>query len=115
MRGEVYTINDKRLFAFGGGYSLDREYRKEGISWWPEENIQEEDRENADRNLDKFNHKVDYCITHTAPIDTVSRLAHNHPDAIRKKVMEELEITVLCGRGCKYFDSAACNSRLIAV
>lgn len=93
MRGEIYTINEKRIFTFGGGYSLDRERRTEGIDWWPEENIQETDRQNADNNLAVHNHKVDFCITHTAPIDTVGRLAYNHPGVIKKKVMEEFEIT----------------------
>ena len=93
MRGEVYDIDGKRFFTFGGGYSLDRERRTEGVDWWPEENIQEEDRKNAEKNLNECNHKVDYCITHTAPIDTVGRLAYNHPGVINKKVMEEFEMT----------------------
>lgn len=93
MRGEVYTIDDKQIFAFGGGYSLDRERRTEGIDWWPEENIQKENIINAENNLSECNHTVDYCITHTAPIATVDRLVYNHPKLLRKKVMEEFEIT----------------------
>lgn len=33
MHGEVFILNGKTFFAFGGGYSTDRVYRKEGISW----------------------------------------------------------------------------------
>lgn len=93
MRGEIYTINDKRIFTFGGGYSIDREIRTAGVDWWPEENISEADRQNADQNLDGNNHEVDYIISHTAPIKTVERLAYNHPGVIKKRVMEEFEIT----------------------
>lgn len=93
IKGEVFTINGKKIFVFGGGYSIDRERRTEGIDWWPEENISEADRQNADNNLARNEHKVDYCISHTAPIETVGRLAYNHPGVIKKRVMEEFEIT----------------------
>ena len=33
MRGEIYTIEQKTFFAFGGGHSQDFEYRKETKNW----------------------------------------------------------------------------------
>lgn len=32
-RGEIYTIEGKTFFCFGGAQSHDRAYRKEGVSW----------------------------------------------------------------------------------
>lgn len=93
MRGEVYTINEKHIFTFGGGHSFDITKRTKGIDWWPEENIREEDKINAEKNLGKFNHKIDFCITHTAPIKTVDELVRKYPKTKRKKGIEEFEIT----------------------
>ena len=35
MRGEIYTLEGKKLFVFGGGRSIDKAYRVPGRSWWP--------------------------------------------------------------------------------
>ena len=37
MRGQVFTLEEKKFFTFGGAYSIDKAYRTEGISWFPEE------------------------------------------------------------------------------
>lgn len=67
MRGEVYTINGKKIFTMGGAYSIDKAWRIEGKSWWKEEFPSQEEIDNAITNLinEKFN--VDYVFTHTAP------------------------------------------------
>lgn len=72
-RGEVYTIDDKKIFTFGGAASQDKLYRTEGISWWPEEVPNYKECQYALDNLEKHNNKVDYIITHTCP-DTVARI-----------------------------------------
>ena len=36
-RGEVYTIEGKTFFVFGGASSIDRMYRTPYVSWWPAE------------------------------------------------------------------------------
>lgn len=33
MRGEIYEIDGKKVFTFGGGYSLDRDFRVPGKTW----------------------------------------------------------------------------------
>ena len=33
MRGEIYDIDGKKIFCFGGGYSLDKDYRVPGRTW----------------------------------------------------------------------------------
>ena len=90
MRGEVFTIEDKKFFAFGGASShdihdgildyndedwreeakkLDKQgkymYRIKDLSWWEEELPNEEEIKNGLDNLKKENNKVDYIITHS--------------------------------------------------
>ena len=93
LRGEVFTVEDKTIFTFGGGYSLNRESLTEGIDWWPEENISESDRLNGDANLSAHDNKVDFCLSHTAPLNTVAALAYRYWGDIRLAVPEEFEIT----------------------
>jgi len=66
-RGEIYNIEEKSIFTFGGAYSVDKYLRTEGISWWPEEEFNEEERSNALINLETVNYKVDYVLTHAMP------------------------------------------------
>lgn len=66
MRGEVFTINNKRFFAFGGANSTDKEWRVEGKSWWKEECPSAEEMQYARDNLKKHDNKVDYILTHTS-------------------------------------------------
>jgi predicted phosphohydrolase len=65
--GEIYTIEDKTFFVFGGALSTDRKHRTEGENWWREEIASEQVQEYALENLHRNNLKVDYVITHTAP------------------------------------------------
>lgn len=71
--GEVYTINDKKFFVFGGALSTDRNNREEGFDWWREEVASEEIQEYALENLHLHNLQVDYVITHNAPKRIVSK------------------------------------------
>lgn len=72
MRGQVYEIEGKRIFVFGGAYSIDRNIRAEGRSWWPQEMPDDKEKEEAINNLNLVNWDVDYIITHAAPEDTMS-------------------------------------------
>ena len=88
MRGEIFDINDKKFFAFGGAKSHDiqdgilnldeeeriYEFRKRGayfrirdFSWWDLELPTGEEMEKGINNLEKVNYKVDYIITHCCP------------------------------------------------
>lgn len=88
MRGQVYEIAGNKIFTFGGAKSHDisggildptdekfhvkrKEYERDwvpyrikGISWWEEELPNQEELEEALRNLARYNNKVDYIITH---------------------------------------------------
>lgn len=67
MRGQVFDIDGVRFFTMGGAASHDKEYRKEGMSWWAAEMPSAEEYAEAERNLDRVDWKVDYVITHDAP------------------------------------------------
>jgi len=66
-RGEIYTINDKTFFCFGGAHSWDREYRTLGLSFWEEEVPNYEEMDYGLSNLEKHDYNIDYIITHTMP------------------------------------------------
>ena len=87
-RGQIFDIEGKKFFTFGGAAShdvqggiLNREdpefqqkkkraikqylpYRIEHESWWKEELPSEEEMEEGRRNLAAHDYKVDYVITH---------------------------------------------------
>jgi len=94
-RGQVFTIDDKKIFSFGGGRSIDKAFRKEGISWWREEMPSQEEYSEAIDNLNKNNWCVDYIITHTAPTSIIHTLETDH-DVYNKEnelsdFLEEIE------------------------
>lgn len=74
MRGQVFNINGTTFFTMGGAASIDKHFRKEGVSWWAEEMPSVEEYKAADKNLEKANFKVDYILTHTAPTSIVNQL-----------------------------------------
>lgn len=69
MRGEVFILNGKTFFTFGGGYSTDRSYRKEGVSWWKKELPTHQEVQHALHTLQNYQQKVDIILSHDAPRD----------------------------------------------
>lgn len=67
MRGEIFEIENKKIFVMGGAYSIDKELKQEVNRWWSEELPTSEEYAHAIRSLDDANWCVDYIITHTAP------------------------------------------------
>ena len=66
MRGQIYTIDGRKIFTMGGASSHDKERRKEGFSWWTSELPTEEELETARNNLALAENRVDYIFTHCA-------------------------------------------------
>lgn len=66
-RGNIYKIDSKTIFAFGGAKSHDIPYRTENISWWEREMPSLEEMENGLENLKKINFDIDIILTHTCP------------------------------------------------
>lgn len=88
MRGQVYEINGKTFFTFGGASSHDIKdgilnldekdkiyrYRKQHLqfrirnyTWWAEELPSMDEIKEANDNLEKVRFNIDYVITHCAP------------------------------------------------
>lgn len=65
MRGQVFEIEGKTIFTFGGATSIDKFMRREGLSWWKRELPTYEELDEGIANLKKHNNKVDYIITHS--------------------------------------------------
>lgn len=92
MRGEIYDIDGKKVFCFGGGYFLDRDYRVPGRTWWSQEMPNDEEYKNATKNLEECSFTVDYILTHTAPADTVEYMSKSNL-GIKNTVVEEFLLT----------------------
>ncbi|MES9143978.1 metallophosphoesterase, partial [Cutibacterium acnes] len=74
MRGQVFTILNKKIFTFGGALSIDKHLRTEKMSWWPRERPSNEKDEEGLRNLKNHNDQVDIIITHTCSSKTLYNL-----------------------------------------
>ncbi len=94
MRGQVFDIDGKKIFTFGGASShdmtggvldksdpefrrkkksLDREwipYRINRVSWWEEELADDEEMEEGRKNLLVNDNTVDFIITHCCSTET---------------------------------------------
>jgi hypothetical protein len=93
MRGEVYGIEGSTVFAMGGGYSIDKYRRTEGVSWWPQELPAAEEYRSALANLENVHNRVDFIVTHTAPSESVYYLSTLRQLGIKRDVVEELPLT----------------------
>lgn len=116
MRGEVFTIEGKKFFAFGGASShdiydgiLDYDngnwrkrakvleskgkymYRVNGLSWWKGELPSQEEMDNGIANLEKHNWKVDYIITHSPAASVIALLGQGlYEQDVLTKYLEEI-------------------------
>ena len=76
MRGQIFYIDGTRFFTFGGAHSIDKNYRTEGLSWFPEEIPTKEEYEEGWDNLEKAGFKVDYIVTHNGPREVVAAMGY---------------------------------------
>ena len=67
MRGEIFTIENKTFFVFGGGFSLKKLTNSSLINVWDREMPNETEYQNGLENLAKVNYSVDYMLSHVAP------------------------------------------------
>ena len=113
MRGEVYEIEGKKYFAFGGATSADKYTREEGVSWWQEETFSQEEYDNALKNLAKVDFNVDYVVTHTSPKHLLENVAFNKQGAEECPVaimLDELSYKIKCGKW--YFGHFHADARI---
>ena len=74
--GHIYTIEGETYFVFGGADSIDKQYRKAYISWWPEEIPTTKTMMEALDLLKKVK-KVDYILTHTTYTEMYQLMGFN--------------------------------------
>ena len=114
MRGELFEIGGRRVFAFGGASSHDiydgiidgsdpdwkrqcllyeltgkRMYRVKGLSWWEEELPSEEEMQHGLENLAKCDHKVDLIVSHCT--STSIQEMYLHTDCIPDRLTDYFE------------------------
>lgn len=94
MRGQIFELEEKKIFTFGGASShdisagilepddpmfklkkkvLDRDwepYRINHVSWWKEELPSEEEKQEGLKNLQKYHNEVDFIVTHCCASST---------------------------------------------
>lgn len=90
MRGQVYEIDGKTWFTFGGGTSMDRMQRQIHVSWWPQEMPSEEEMDEGRRNLDLYGRNVDYILTHCAPMHILRTIVPVAKGDILNSYLEEI-------------------------
>ncbi len=66
-RGAIYTINGKKILTVSGAKSVDKHMRIEGVSWWPQEDINYKETEFCLDEIAKHDSKVDVVLSHTCP------------------------------------------------
>ena len=83
MRGQVFEIEGKRIFTFGGGHSQDYDFRSDE-KWWKREQPSDEEIAEGIHNLREYDYKIDYVITHEPPASL--------KDCLGVDVLERLEM-----------------------
>lgn len=97
MRGEIYEIEGKTFFTFGGARSHDirdgileigdsrikkwskdyfKLFRVNHVSWWEEEMPSANEMERGMENLNKVDNTVDYIITHCCSSSTQALMSY---------------------------------------
>lgn len=67
--GEIYDFDGRKAIVLGGAYSVDKFYRLyHGAPWFPDEQPDEEIKRHAEAQLEKAGWRVDYVLSHTAPL-----------------------------------------------
>ncbi len=74
MRGQVFEIENKKFFTFGGGNSIDKMHRTENYSWWKDEMPSKTEYDEGLIELEKNNFEVDYVLTHTVPLSIFNKI-----------------------------------------
>ena len=113
MRGQVFTIDNKKLFTFGGASShdikdgilepgdprikrwskdYDKLFRINKQSWWERELPTEEEMQEGRDNLAKNNWIVDYVLTHCTSASTTALMGEGlYGQDILTRYLQELK------------------------
>ena len=108
MRGQIFNIDGKRVFTFGGGNSQDFDMRFESNTWWEREQPTPHEIDEAINNLEKHNNKVDYIFTHEPPLSLKKCLGVDTSDHLEVHTFFE-EIIKSCSFKRWYFGKCHIN------
>ena len=64
QRGQIYLLQNKRIFVFGGGETSDLDGRQQGVNWWEQEMPDEAQLQQTRQRLAECDYTFDYAITH---------------------------------------------------
>lgn len=101
-------FEDKNILCIGGAVSIDRRFRKDGISWWVDEELI--DKIELDYNLNKRMFKSaspDILLTHTCNKEWISYLLPRL-DWIRRSFEEDKKLKYDCLR-----ENSICDKMLL--
>lgn len=104
MRGQVFNIDGKSIFTFGGAsshdirdgileyddprikewHSLGKQFRVNHFSWWEREIASMEEMDEGVKNLDNIGNSVDFIMTHCINTSTAALMSNGvyKPDAM---------------------------------
>ena len=80
LRGEIMELEGYSFLCIGGACSTDKMLRKEGVSWWKDEEITQKDVDNALKNLKKHDFKVDCIFSHCIDSFTLDKFTSYKSD-----------------------------------
>ena len=82
-RGGSYDLpagdGTARAWCMGGAWSIDRDWRSEGVDWWPEEVPSEEEIDAARASLEREGWGADFVLTHECPASMRDALTRDSP------------------------------------
>lgn len=88
QRGHIYNIQGYDCFIMGGGESIDKNRRIDGVSWWKQEMPNKAEMDLGLSNLEKHNNKVDYILSHTCSNKMFNVISEKY-DMIHKEGFEK--------------------------
>lgn len=96
-RGTVWEWGGTTFAAMGGAVSVDKAWRTPGYSWWPEEEVRQEDLGRLAENAE--DKTIDVLVTHDAPLNPLPRSMGNykcddmsrHHQQVIKQVAKDLQ------------------------
>ena len=100
MRGQVFTIEGKTFFTMGGDESPDIDLRLSNNTWFKEESPSQQELLEGAENIERYNNKVDYIITH----EPMARIK----DFLQLKTLNKNRLSILntyleeLGNACEY-------------
>ena len=101
-RGEIYEIEGKKIFTFGGAESIDMLNRTSDVSWWKQEMPNYAEMNYGIDNLEKANFDVDIIVTHSCPLSIKYQLIHDRRISSLENYLENIKWLLKENNNTKY-------------